>query len=68
MVMSDFLLNHIQAGKINNKSKENICQCLLENEVILSRDMDYQEKLIIYTTKHILNLKQDEERLLNKLQ
>jgi hypothetical protein len=38
------------------------------NEVILSQDRDYQEKLIIYTTKHILNLKQDEERLLNKLQ
>lgn len=66
-VLCDFLLNNIQIGKLNQKSKESIYNILSLKEVDVTEDMCYEEKLSIYTTKHILNLKQEEEQLLSNL-
>ena len=67
-ILCDFLLNNIQIGKLNKKSKKSIFNILTGNEVNVTEDMCYEEKLTIYITKHILYLKQEEERLLNDLQ
>ena len=66
-ILCDFLLNNIQIGKLNKKSKKSIFNILTGNEVNVTEDMCYEEKLTIYITKHILYLKQEEERLLNNL-
>lgn len=67
-VYYNFLLNNIQIGKLNKQSKQNIYDLLTRKKVILTEDMNYEEKINIYTTKYILNLKEDEERLFKQIE
>ena len=66
-VFYDFLLNNIQIGKLNNQSKQKIYDLLTRKEVILTEDMNYEEKISIHTTKQILTLKQDEKKLFEQI-
>lgn len=66
-IYSDFLLNNIQIGKLSRQSKQKIYDILTRKEIILTDDLTNEEKTSMHTAKHILNLKQDEERLFKKL-
>lgn len=63
-VLDDFLINCVRTGKLNDTSKDDIFNLFCGNKVTSSQGVGYEEKLSIYRTKHILNLKEDEERLL----
>ena len=64
----DFLFNNIQLGKLNKEAKQNIYNIFKGKDVILTEDMSDEEKTCIYTTKYILDLKQDEKRLFKQIE
>ena len=67
-VYYDFLLNNFQIGTLNRQSKQYIYDILTGKDVTLTEDISYEEKINIYTAKHILNLKQDEKRLFKDIE
>lgn len=67
-VYYDFLLNNIQIGKLNRQAKQKIHGILSRKEVNITEDTSYEEKISIHTTKHILSLKEDEQRLYEQLE
>lgn len=54
-------------SKLSNDTRNSIIEVLDGNNVIISSDMNYGDKLSIYTTKTITNLQKEEEILHNNL-
>ena len=67
-IYTDFLFNNIQLGKLNEQSKQRVYDILIGKEVLLTEDISNEERTSIYTAKHILDLKQDEQRLFKQIE